>query len=269
LSGTIVAIGGAGFAMRSENEALHDYVLGLAASPKPRICLLPTAAGDPREQIAGFHAAMDRRPCEVTAISLFRLGEDPIDVGAHLLGQDVIYVTGGNMINLMALWREHGIDRILREAERRGIVLCGYSAGSMCWFEHGVSTGGGRPGTVAGLGLLAGSHCAHYAQDPERRAAFRALIASGELPGGLALDDHAAARFHHGALVEAVAARGGAAAAIVECGGSGTLRERRLPIRRLDPPAEPPERALEEMRAVRRMRGRSKGAAPRLDSRPR
>lgn len=255
MSGPIVAMGGAEFVMRAENEALHDYVLGLAPGPQPRICLLPTASGDPQSHIGAFHAAMDRRSAEASSISLFRLGEVEVDLETHLLAQDVIYVTGGNMVNLMALWREHGLDRILPEAHRRGIVLCGYSAGSMCWFEHGVSTGVGRPVPTRGLGLLAGSHCVHYSQDPPRRRAFRDLVGSGEIPGGLALDDHAAALFRDGELEDVVAGNDGAGACAVAATGAGQVEETALAVRRLQAAADPRETALEEMRAIRRMRG--------------
>ncbi len=156
MSGPIVAMGGAEFSMRPENEALHDYVLSHAETDSaPRICLLPTASGDPNDQIISFHAAMERRGCIASAISLFRLGVTPIDFAEHLLAQDVIYVTGGSMVNLLALWREHKIDTIMRAAHEQGIVLCGYSAGSMCWFEQGVSRGSGAPAPVDGLGLVA------------------------------------------------------------------------------------------------------------------
>jgi peptidase E len=254
MSGPIVAMGGAEFAMRAENEALHDYVLGLASRPEPKICLLPTASGDPQEQITSFHAAMDRRGCVATSISLFRLGEIRIDLASHLLAQDIVYVTGGNMVNLMALWREHGLDEILCEAHRRGTVLCGYSAGSMCWFEWGVSRGVGQPVATRGLGLIEGSHCVHYAQDPSRRSAYRELLGTGAVPAGLALDDHAGALFRDGAMVEAVRSRESAGAYRVEAGPDGVV-ETALPVRLIEStPSAPREPALDEMRAIRRMR---------------
>lgn len=269
MSGPVVAIGGAEFVMRSENEALHEYVLALAGSPRPRICLLPTASGDPQAQIGAFHTAMERRRCEASSVSLFRLGDVEIDLTAHLLEQEVIYVTGGNMVNLMALWREHGLDRILCEAHRRGTVLCGYSAGSMCWFEHGVSRGLGRPVATPGLGLLPGSHCVHYSQDPPRRSAYRDLVASGAIAPGLALDDHAAALFEDGSLVEAVASKEGAGAFEVAPApdGRGAV-EAPIPTRLLDPPTGDPEQALGEMRAVRRMRSSQGGRRRPLDRSP-
>ncbi len=255
MAGPIVAMGGAEFTMRPENEALHDYVLSLAAPESGRrICLLPTASGDPRDQIGAFHGAVERRGWSGSAISLFRLGLAPIDLAGHLLAQDVIYVTGGSMVNLLALWREHGIGEIMREAHARGILLCGYSAGSMCWFEHGITRGSGAPAAAAGLGLLAGSHCVHYAQDPARRRAFRSLIAKGAIGGGLALDDHAAALIRDGEVVEVVRSRASAEAHRVEADGAGGSLESQLPSRLLPAPARRDEPGLEEMRELRRLR---------------
>lgn len=259
MSGPIVAIGGAEFTMRPENEALHDYVLAHAerengpdAEPL-RICLLPTASGDPHDQIISFHGAMERRGCVASAISLFRLGVAPVDFAEHLLAQDVIYVTGGSMVNLLALWREHRIDEIVRTAHERGIVLCGYSAGSMCWFEQGISRGSGAPAAFGGLGLVAGSHCVHYSQDPPRRDAYRRQVGQGEMLPGLALDDHAAALIRDGELVEAVRSRDTATAYRVEADGDGVV-ETRIDSRLLQSSAPAVEPGLEEMRELRRAR---------------
>jgi dipeptidase E len=268
MSGPIVAMGGAEFSMRPENEALHDYVLTqVDSSEAPRICLLPTASGDPHDQIVSFHAAMERRGCIASAISLFRLGVSPIDLAEHLLDQDVIYVTGGSMVNLLALWREHRLDEIMREAHERGIVLCGYSAGSMCWFEQGISRGGGAPAAVAGLGLLSGSHCVHYSQDPDRRAAYRRLIATGGLAPGLALDDHAGALMRDGDLVEVVRSIEPASAFRVEPDGDGEVTEQRIESRLLPAPQGVAEIGLEEMRERRRLRADSSMSRPRLGPR--
>jgi len=258
MSGPIVAIGGAEFQMRPENEALHDYIVSLLEAPAARVCLMPTASGDPQDQIRAFYEAIERRGCIPSAISLFRLGDRPIDFAEHLLDQDAIYVTGGSMVNLLALWREHGIDDIMREAHSRGILLCGYSAGSMCWFETGVSRGSGAPEPSRGIGLIAGSHCVHYSQDPARRDAYRSLVAGGEIPPGLALDDHAAALIRDGVVVETVRATEAARAFRVEPDGDGPAggppAEIPLETRLLPPSAASPEPGLEEMREMRRMR---------------
>ncbi|MFN8150595.1 MAG: peptidase E [Solirubrobacterales bacterium] len=258
MSGPIVAMGGAEFSMRPENEALHDYVLShVETGSAPRICLLPTASGDPNDQIISFHAAMERRGCIASAISLFRLGVTPIDFAEHLLAQDVIYVTGGSMVNLLALWREHKIDVIMRTAHDHGIVLCGYSAGSMCWFEQGVSRGSGAPAPVDGLGLIPGSHCVHYSDDPERRDVYRKAVADGTIKDGLALDDHAAALIRDGAVVEAVRSKETSRAFRVrgdDAADDGVTEEeiesRLLPA----PDATEAQLGLEEMRELRMMR---------------
>jgi dipeptidase E len=263
MAGPIIAIGGAEFAMRPENEALHDYVLSFVGVREPRICLLPTASGDPHEQIRSFHGAMERRGARPSSLSLFRLGVAPVDLAEHLLAQDAIYVTGGSLVNLLALWREHRIDAIMREAHERGILLCGYSAGSMCWFEQGISRGGGAPAAVEGLGLIAGSHCVHYSQDPERRDAYRRAVAAGLIPAGLALDDHAAALLRDGELVEAVRSRETSSAFAVGLEDDGEVSERRIESRLLPAPAIGGDEAgLEEMRQLRRFR-KAGGGRPR------
>lgn len=267
MPGPIVAIGGAEFTMRPENEALHDYVLAKAGGTPGaplRICLLPTASGDPHDQIVAFHGAMERRRCVGSAISLFRLGVAPMDFAEHLLAQDVIYVTGGSMVNLLALWREHRIGEIMRAAHERGIVLCGYSAGSMCWFEHGISRGGGAPDAVEGLGFVAGSHCAHYSQDPGRRDAFRRLIAAGRIPPGLALDDHAAALIEDGELVEAVRSRESSSAFRVLPGEDELADEIEIEARLLEPSPAVVETGLQEMRELRLSRTRAAGSPRRI-----
>ena len=204
---TIFAMGGGGFTMEPGNPALDDYVLTLAPAREPRICLLPTAGGDSEDQIRRFHAAFDDQLCEPTHVSLFRLGRVPVPLREHLLAQDVIYVGGGSMINLLALWRAHGLDEILREAWQAGIVLAGLSAGSMCWYEWGVTKSAGAPRLTRGLGFLPGSNSVHYDGEPERRAFYLDAMAAGEVPPGWGVDDGAGLLFRGTRLAEVVASR--------------------------------------------------------------
>jgi dipeptidase E len=200
-------MGGGGFSMEAEASVLDDYVLSLAPAREPRICLLPTAGGDSEEQIRRFRIAFGDRLCQPSVISLFRLGHEPVPLREHLLAQDVIYVGGGSMINLLALWRAHGLDAVLREAWQAGIVLAGLSAGSMCWFEGGITKGMGKPRPAAGLGFLPRSNSVHYDGEPERRPAFLEAIASGALPAGYGVDDGAGLLFRGTRLAEVVASR--------------------------------------------------------------
>ena len=164
----VLALGGHEFNRRRGNEAITEYMLGLVPS-ESRICLLPTASGDPREEISAFRAAVGGSAAEISDVSLFRLEHEPIAVRDHLLSRDLIYVGGGSMVNLLAIWRAHGLDAILAEAWERGVVLAGLSAGAMCWFEGGITRSSGPPETIGALGLLPGSLTVHA--DGERRSA--------------------------------------------------------------------------------------------------
>ena len=182
---TIFAMGGGGFTMEPGNPALDDYVRSLAPAREPKLCLLPTAGGDSEDQIRRFRLTFRDQLCETSYISLFRLGTNPVPLRDHLLAQDVIYVGGGSLVNLLALWRAHGLDEILREAWQAGIVLAGLSAGSMCWFDFGVTKSVGRPTVARGLGFLPGSNSVHYDGEPERRPVYLEAVANGEAPAGL------------------------------------------------------------------------------------
>ncbi|MGN6380468.1 MAG: Type 1 glutamine amidotransferase-like domain-containing protein, partial [Gaiellales bacterium] len=156
------------------------------------------------------------------------------DLEGFLLGQDAIYVGGGNTANMLAVWRVHGVDRILAEAWRRGIVLGGMSAGGLCWFEGGSTDSfGGLAALRDGLGLLPGSFCPPYDGEEHRQSTYREFIRNG-LPGGYAADDAAALRFSERDLVEAVASREGARAFRVELDGDRVV-ERPLECRGLWP----------------------------------
>jgi len=210
----ILAMGGGGFSTSVADAPLEHYIAGLPAVDHPNICLLPTASGDPDDQIDRFHRAF-RGLGRLSHLSLFRLGTRPMSPREHLLAQDVIYVGGGSLANLLAIWRVHGLDDTLREAWERGILLCGVSAGSMCWFEEGVTRSHGRSRPAQGLGLLPGSNSVHHSSDPERRACYRGAVLDG-LAAGYAVDDGVGLLFAGAELVEAVSARPDARAWAVE-----------------------------------------------------
>src|SRR3954471_10905414 len=229
----IVAMGGGGFSASPGDPALDRYLLDVAERPQPRICLLPTASGDPEEQIGRFYRAYHDLPCEPTHLSLFRLGTKPVDLRTLLLGQDVIYAGGGSLLNLLAIWRAHGLDAILREAWERGVVVGGISAGSMCWFTAGVTKGYGVARAVEGLGFLPASNSVHHSSEPERRPCFHNAVRSELAPPGYSVDDCAALLFEGCDLVEAVSARAGAGAWWVDASEDGAVAEVPLDVRLL------------------------------------
>jgi dipeptidase E len=164
--------------------------------------------------------------CEPTHLALFN--RDVRDLESFVLGHDVVLVWGGNTASMLAVWRAHGLDEILRTATKRGIVLAGLCAGSIAWFEGGVTDSfGGLDPLRDGLGLLSGSHCPHYDADPLRRPTYHRLVASAQLVPGYAADVDVALTFDDGELAEVVASRDGACAWYVECNG-GQIVEKRL-----------------------------------------
>jgi peptidase E len=204
----IVAMGGGGFSHEPRNPRLDRYVLGLAGKRNPRVAFLATASGDAAGYVDRFYRAMRKLPCRPADIPLFRHPAAGPSPASRILGQDVIYVGGGNTANLLAIWRLHGVDRLLREAWRRGTVLCGLSAGMICWFQSSVTDSFGPLRDLQdGLGLLPGSACPHYDGEARRRPTFHRLVGDGMLPAGLAADDGAAVHFVNRRILRCIASR--------------------------------------------------------------
>lgn len=245
MTGTIVAIGGGGLSRTREGVRLQDHLLSLTRSTgrRPRVCFVPTASGDDTALIKRFTRAF--ASSDASVLSLFR--RESSELRQQLLSQDLVYVGGGSTANLLAVWRLHGLDGVLREALADGVVMAGWSAGMNCWFEGSVTDSFGpdlRPLTD-GLGFLEGSACPHYDGEAQRRPTYRKLVGAGTLPGGYAVDDFCALEFRDGVLERAVAAREGARAFRVVRDGD-TAVERPLEVSLLEPGAGP----------VRRWRGR-------------
>ena len=223
-------MGGGGFSMEPKNPRLDDFVLGLAGRRLPRVCFVPTASGDSPTYVRRFLRAFPPRRARASVLALFR--RDDRDLEAFVLAQDVVYVGGGNTVNLLAVWRAHGLDVILRRAWRRGVVLTGVSAGALCWFQGGTTDSFGPIAPLFdGLGFLSGSFSPHYDGEPDRRPRFHAAVARG-LPAGFACDDGAALVFEGRRLAGAVASRPRALAYRIER-RRGEVVETRIDPRRL------------------------------------
>ncbi len=214
--------------MERDGSLLDDYVLSLVDVPRPRVCFLPTASGDADHYVVRFYRRFSSG-CEASHVSLFRrdqgAGGVEDDLATHLLGQHLIYVGGGNVVSMLGAWRAHGLDAILRKAWRRGIVLCGPSAGSLCWFEQALSAFHGAPRPVRGLGLLPYSNCVHYDAEPHRRAEYHRFVGDG-MPPGFAVEDGVALHFRATALERVLSSRPDGCAYRVEPHGKGVLETR-------------------------------------------
>jgi dipeptidase E len=231
----IVAFGGGGFSMEPGNTLLDDYVVGLADAERPRICFLPTASGDADHYIVRFYRAFDASRCEPSHVSLFRRDGGAADIHQHILASDIVYVGGGSVVSLLGAWRAHGLDTTLRLAWEQGTVMCGVSAGSLCWFTSALSAFHGSPQLVQGLGLLPYSNCVHFDGEREREGAFREHLLDG-MCAGYAAEDGSALHFTGERLAGVVTSRPKAKAYRMRRTEAARIERRALPARFLGAP---------------------------------
>ncbi len=215
----IVAMGGG----QEASDPVFGYVAGLLNAARPKVCLLPTAASAVPIAVMWFLKAFPTDRFEPTYLDLF--ARDERDLRDLLLSQDAIVVAGGNTANLLAVWRVHAVDVILRDAWEAGVVLAGWSAGANCWFEASTTDSFGPLAPFEdGLGLLDGSFCPHYDSEPARRPLYHQLIDDG-FPAGIACDDLAAVHLVGSEIAEVVASHADARAYRVSRGAEGITEE--------------------------------------------
>jgi peptidase E len=197
------------------SKALVEYAINLARVPSPRVCYLPTATGDAQRAVDGATAAYGSLPgVQFSVLTLFTQPSVP-DIRAHLLAQDVLLVEGGSVVNLMAVWRAHGLPDVLRQCWENGVVLAGTSAGSLCWHLGGPtdSFGDSLGPFTDGMGLLPFSNGVHDDLDDQpRRPVYRAMVADGILAAGYATEDGVGLHYIGTELHEAVSIVPGARA---------------------------------------------------------
>jgi dipeptidase E len=225
-------MGGGGFSMEPRNPKLDDFVLSLARRKRrPRVCFVGTASGDSDTYIRRFHEAFPPSRAAATHLTFFE--RTVRDLKSFVMGQDVIYVGGGNSANMIAVWRLHGLDKVLRAAWNAGVVMAGISAGAICWFEDGLTDSFGMPYRALndGLGFVRGACCPHYDGEKGRRPTLMRLIKRG-FPSTLAIDDGAAAHFVGKRLKEVVSSRRKARAIRVRL-SKGVVVEKALAVRYL------------------------------------
>ena len=214
-------------------HALVNVAIGLAITGRPvrRLCYVPTGAGD-RPDFVDHYAKWfaERDDVEFSSLQLFPQPNVP-DVRAHLLSQDVILVEGGSVVNLVAVWRAHGLPEILRECWETGVLLTGTSAGSLCWHVGGPTDSyrDSLDPFTDGLAFLPYSNGVHDDLDDQpRRVAFRDLVASGRLPAGYATEDGVGLLYSGTDLIEAVAVLPGRHAWHVAPDGNGGYAEQAI-----------------------------------------
>ncbi len=202
----IIAIGGAALPIELDNLLLVDYFLKQTGKRRPKVAFIGAAHGDNDAGRLRFYAGFGQFACRPTHLPLF--ARTPRDLASFVLEQDAIFVGGGNTRSMLAVWREWELDRHLRAAWEAGIVLGGASAGSICWFEHGLTDSIAGPLTAMPcLGFLAGTNCPHYDSEPLRRPTFQRLVARGAITDGIAADDGVALHYVGTRLQKAVSNR--------------------------------------------------------------
>jgi peptidase E len=214
----ILAIGGGGFLMEDAPSPIDRYIAQSTGRETPKVCFISTPSGDSVEMIDKFYAAFEALGCAAAHLAFFRRpfrASLPLaGFAAPLLDQDAIFVGGGNTKSALAVWREWGLDQVLNEAWRRGILLAGMSAGAICWFEEGLTDSywGAGLKPLQCMGLLPGGCCVHYSSEPERRVRLHAEVAGGISGPRVAIDDGAAVLYSNGKIQEVVSWRPGATA---------------------------------------------------------
>jgi peptidase E len=246
MTGRIIAMGGGGFLMERGTSKLDQFFVETAGVRRPRVCFIPTGGGDPEEGLAKYYRAFSRFDCRLSHLAFFRKprpGAIPLNnLEKEMLIQDAIYVGGGNTRSMLAVWREWGLDRILRKAWASGILLGGISAGAICWFEFGATDsvlGQGRSTPLRCLGFLPGSCSPHFDGEPHRRPDFRRLVGRGELPAGIGIDDGVAVLYENRKIVEVVSNKVGSTAYRVTS-NNGSVAVETLSARYLSRKAQAP-----------------------------
>lgn len=234
----IVALGAGRAIMEQPDNPIHAYLLSLVKKRRPTVLFLPTASGDSESYTQAFYRAYTPEICVPSDLKLFYREE--LDLRGYILRHDIIHVGGGNTANMLAVWRLHGVDSILREAWEAGKILCGGSAGALCWFEGGITDSFGSSRLVPlmnCLGFLEGSICPHYDVDRLRKPAYHTFMKLGLVPPGYAADNEVALHFVNHTLQAAITSRPGGKAYKVYAAGRGRIIEQPLDVRLLQTPS--------------------------------
>ena len=192
----IIAIGGGGFGRNPRHNKIEKYILEKTGKVTPNILFLPTASAEDKNYIVNFYACFSRLNCEPNHITLF---ERTPRLEGIINKADVIYVGGGNTKSMLAVWKGWKIDQLLLKAYNKGKILCGVSAGAICWFEQGITDSWISNLNVMGcLGFLPGMCCPHYQEELDRRPSVHEFIKKEESMPGYAIDGGAAVHFKEG-----------------------------------------------------------------------
>jgi len=182
----IIAIGGGGFGRSPGEGVIEKYILDQSDKEKPHICFIPTATGDNEAYKVNYYSTFSKLNCSPVHLDFFKRTPDLEELIKH---QDIIFVGGGNTKSMLAVWKDWGLDLILKEAYERGVIMCGVSAGAICWFEEGVTDSWSEELKVMDcLGFVKGACCPHYDEEPQRRPSLSKFLTEGVMQSCYAVD---------------------------------------------------------------------------------
>jgi dipeptidase E len=198
----IIAIGGGGFGRDPGKRIIEKYILEQSAAKNPNICFIPTATGDNEAYKVNFYSAFSQLNCSPVHLDFFKRTPD---LEKLIQDQDIIYVGGGNTKSMLAVWKDWGLDLILREAYDRGVVMCGVSAGAICWFQKGITDSWeDKLNIMDCLGFVDGNCCPHYDEEKERRPSLHKFINGNKMISCYAIDGGCALHLLNGEVHLAV-----------------------------------------------------------------
>ena len=189
-SRNIIAIGGGGFGANPGQGIIENYILKQTKKKNPRICFIPTATGDNEAYKVNFYSTFTNLNCYPSHLDFFKRTPD---LNELILNQDAIFVGGGNTKSMLAVWKEWGLDKILKKAYLNGTVMSGVSAGAICWFQNGITDSwASNLKMMPCLNFVKGTCCPHYDEEPERKPAVKKLLLTNKIKNVYAVDGGAA-----------------------------------------------------------------------------
>ena len=199
----IIAIGGGGFGREIKDLKIEKYIVDQSANKNPSICFIPTATGDDTTYIENFYKTFDSLGCKTSHIDFFKR---TIKLKEHIDDQDIIFVGGGNTKSMLAVWRDWGLDNILKNAYENGTIMSGVSAGAICWFEKGITDSWkDHQSILPCLSFVKGVCCPHYDEEPEREPSLRNFLNKGTIENCIAIDGGCALHIKDGVEKKAIA----------------------------------------------------------------
>ena len=200
--GDIIAIGGGGFGRNPNQNSIEKYILEQSRSEKPNICFIPTASAEENSYIVNFYTVFSKLNCTPVHLNLFKRTPR---LDSLINKQDIIYIGGGNTKSMLGVWKEWKIDKLLEKAYRKGKILAGVSAGSICWFNKGITDSwASNLNLIDCLGFVEGNSCPHYNSEVQRRPMVHDLLESNKIKSCYASEDGSALHFKNGELYQSV-----------------------------------------------------------------